>query len=135
MTDTCDKCGAEIRVGDFPFCDGVGGHGRSVSAVHQDSVEGGFWAENGFDRPTYFESRKAHRDALAARGLEIRAKWAGPNDRHMTRWDAPCAQTLANAKALLSRGKVTIEQAPDPREEFPITVTEMAETFKYRMEP
>lgn len=97
---------------------------------------GGFWAENGFERPTFFESKKAHEKALAARGMEIKAKWAGPHDKIMSNWAAGIdAQTLQNAAELLTRGKVTVEHAPDPREEFPITVTELDETFKYRMEP
>lgn len=132
---TCDRCFRALDQGE---------HGEGLCpyeprsrahAIQQDSVIGGFWAENGFDTPQYFESKQAHREALAARGMEIRAKWAGPNDQHCSRMDVPCAQTLENAKILLSRGKVTIEHAPDPREEFPITVTELSETFTYRMEP
>jgi hypothetical protein len=42
--------------------------------------------ENGFDQPTKFYSRSEHRAALAKRGLEIRAKWAGPHDKVMSRW-------------------------------------------------
>lgn len=132
---TCDRCFRSLEHGQ---------HGEGLCpyeprgrahAVQQDSVEGGFWAENGFDQPTYFESKQAHRDALAARGMEIRAKWAGPNDKHLSRMDAPCAQTLENARILLERGKVKKSESQiDPREEFPITVTNVEETFRYRAE-
>jgi len=118
---TCDRCYQDATVG----AHGVGvcpfEPRRSSGAVHQDSVEGGFYAENGFDKPTYFESKKAHRDALAARGLTIGAKWAGPNDKHLSRMDIPCQTTLENAKALLSRSKST-PFAPD-YEPVPIEVT------------
>lgn len=119
MPEYCDRCGVEMHVGDWPICP----HGRASSAVHQDSVEGGFWAENGFDHPVYFDSKKAHRDALAAKGLQIAAKWAGENDRHLTRMDIPCATTLANAKALLSRTKATRFATDEAYEPVPITVT------------
>ena len=105
VADRCDTCGHALRIGDFPFC-GPEGHARGKSAVHQDSVEGGFWAENGFKAPRFFESRKAHRDALAAEGKEIAAKWSGPGDQHLSRMDAPCATTLENARILLTRGTV-----------------------------
>ena len=88
-----------MRVGDYPFCP----HGAGVTAVIGDDVPGGFIAENGFDRPTRFDSHSAHEAALAANGYEIRAKWAGPNDHIMTRWDTVTAQTLANARELVTR--------------------------------
>jgi hypothetical protein len=84
---------------------------RSKAAyVVQDSIEGGQWFENGFEKPMKFYSHSEHRAALAARGREIVAKWAGPNDRHLKRWDVPSAKTLEDARILLSRGKVS---APD----------------------
>ena len=117
MPEYCDSCGAEISVGEFPFCP----HGRAVSAVHQDSVEGGFYAENGFEQPTYFDSKKAHRDALAARGLEIRAKYAGPGDKFLTRWDTV---DLEGAAVLVTRG-VQARAEKRLQQEFPITVTDI----------
>jgi hypothetical protein len=126
----CDRCGQWYGIGDSPWC--RDGHARSARAVHQDSVEGGFWAENGFDRPTYFESKKAHRDALAARGLEIRAKYAGDGyDKHLTNWAAGIsAHHLESARILLERG---VEARRSERErlaavsaEFPIEVRTMA---------
>jgi hypothetical protein len=130
VTDTCEKCGAVLVVGSYPFCP----HGTGVSAVEPDDVPGGFVVENGFDQPTRFYSRSAHRKALEARGMELRPKWAGPNDKHLKRMDVPCAQTLENAKILLTRGTRTRDQAPDPRTEFPITVTNLNETFRYKVE-
>lgn len=134
---TCDRC--------FKLStDGEHGEGlcpyepRSrAHAIVPDDVPGGFVVENGFDKPTRFYSRSEHQAALAARGLEIKAKWAGPGDKHLKRMDIPCAQTLENARILLSRG--TVKAVPDSEisheERIPITVTEMSETFRYRMEP
>ena len=121
--DPCPSCGQIVHVGDFPFCP----HGRSTMNIAGDDVPGGFVAENGFDMPQVFYSKKAHRDALAARGLTIAAKWAGPQDQHLKRWDTPCQKTLENAAVLLTRG---VEATQSRRAElaavtaeFPITVT------------
>lgn len=115
----CEGCGNPIEVGSWPYCP----HGRARTSVQQDTVEGGFWVENGFDRPTYFDSKKAHRDALAARGMEIRAKWAGPADKHLTRWDTV---DLDAARTLLERGaqarRERNHRLPVADPEFPITV-------------
>lgn len=124
MSDACEKCGHEFQIGDFPFCNGPGSHMRAVAAVHQDTVEGGFWAENGFKYPRYFESRKAHRDALAAEGKEIAAKWV-PGDKHLTRWDSV---DLEGAAALTMRGMQARAEKRAIEEEFTITVTDVTFT-------
>ena len=119
MTAVCDDCGKILSPGEWPWCP----HERGVGRYHQDAVPGGFIVENGFDEPTRFESHSEHRAALAARGLEIRAKWAGVHDKVMSRWDAPDATTLANAAILLTRGRKTADPAEEP---IPITVTQVA---------
>lgn len=111
----CQECGNTFDIGDWPFCP----HGKGAHAIQPDDVPGGFVAENGFEVPTRFYSRKAHQEALAARGLEIRAKWAGPTDRHLKRWDAPSAKTLADAKILLERGT---QARHERRERYAIAV-------------
>src|SRR5687767_13334829 len=120
---TCEKCGHELHVGDFPFCP----HPRGSQTVVGDDVPGGFWAENGFDQPRKFHSKSEHRAALAAEGLEIRAKWAGEHDRHLTRWDTV---DLDAAKALLERGPQAIREKRERWKDatIPITVTD-GETF------
>lgn len=122
---TCDRCGAQLRVGDFPFCP----HGATTRvAVIGDDVPGGFVVENGFDEPRKFYSKSEHIKALAAEGLEIRAKYAGPNDRHLSNWHT--AVDLEAAKALVSRGveafeakrrRFAVEVAPEDR--VPVTIT------------
>jgi hypothetical protein len=112
----CDECGVEIQIGDFPFCP----HGRSQLSVVPDDVPGGFIVENGFDQPTRFDSHSAHEQALAQRGLEIRAKNAGPDDRICPRWDAV---DLDGARALVSRGVEARRSKRDPP--LPISVREL----------
>lgn len=121
MDETCNACGAVVTVGEWPFCP----HGRGVQAVHSDDVPGGFWAENGFDSPRKFYSKSEHERALRAEGCEIRAKWAGEHDKHLTRWDIPDAYTLEAAKVLLSRnGRKSVPEA----EPVPVDQIQSADT-------
>lgn len=125
---TCDHCGRELQVGDFPFCP----HGPTGMAAHADEIPGGMWVENGFEHPVKVYSHSEHRRLLAERGLEIRAKWAGEHDKVMSNWAAGIdAQTLANAVALVSRGVTVLAEKPSrwPKATEPITVTD-GSTFK-----
>ena len=112
---TCDRCGHELQIADFPFCP----HGSTKLAVIQDEIPGGQWFENGFDTPQKFYSHSAHRAALKANGCQTAAKWAGPGDLHLKRWDVPSQKTLDDAKVLLSRGRTELPAAEEPR--HPIT--------------
>lgn len=38
----CDKCGHEIRIGEFPFCP----HGRGTALTIGDSIPGGIFIDN-----------------------------------------------------------------------------------------
>lgn len=119
----CEICGEFVEVGAWPFCP----HGRAASAVIPDDVPGGFWADNGFSEPRKFYSHSEHERALAAEGLEIRAKHAGEHDKIMSNWAAGVdAQTLANAAALVSRGVEARreKQSRWPNASIPITVTD-----------
>jgi hypothetical protein len=133
---SCQTCEwrAEILApsGTHPPCPVCGGPTERLwirsASVHGDDVPGGFWAENGFETPRQFYSRSEHIRALKEEGCEIRAKWAGPLDKHLTRWDAPSEYTLACAKALLERvGRVGRpdppehpEFGPPPKGDYPI---------------
>ncbi len=125
---TCDVCNRELEVGAWPFCPHEPAKGLKY---FEDAIPGGMVFENGFDTPQIFHSHSEHRAALAARGLEINAKWAGPNDKHLTRWDAPSAATLESAAILLSRKKSEPFAPAEAYEPIPITVT----TVTYAKEP
>lgn len=115
---TCDKCGFELHVGDYPFCP----HARGSQSVIGDEWPGGKTFENGFESPQTFYSRSEHEAALAARGLEIRAKWAGPADKHLTNWAAG-AVDLEGAEAFVKNHYKDRALSADEAMEFPITVT------------
>ena len=99
MTEICEKCGAAVQIGDYPFCP----HGRFRGAAHPDDVPGGFWAENGFSEPQKFYSKKAHLEALDANGNMLAPRYV-ENDKVLTNWAAAIdPKTLENVTALLSR--------------------------------
>ena len=127
-TDLCEKCGAWIHVGDYPFCP----HGTGSFTNIPDDVPGGFWVENGFDTPQKFYSHSEHEAALAARGCEIRAKWAGPHDKIMSNWAAGTVD-LDAAAALVQRGEQARAERRARAEEFPIEATD-GEAFWYDVE-
>lgn len=108
----CDECGETLEIGAWPWCP----HTRGVNTVVADDIPGGKIFENGFDEPTRFDSHSAHRRALAERGLEIRAKNAGPEDRQCPRWDSV---DLDGAAQLVRRGL----QARQQKREAPIPIT------------
>lgn len=133
-TMVCDTCGATLIVGDWPYCP----HGKGTQAVHGDDIPGGQWFENGFETPRKFYAKSEHEAALKAEGCEIRAKWAGPGDKHLRRWDVPSQWQLEAAKALLSRPRSRPTQTdddrefPDPRPEGEITRRDTGQTFVVR---
>lgn len=122
----CDQCNVELHVGDYPFCHGdPTAHTRSASTVIGDEIPGGMVVENGFPEPIRVYSHSEHRRLLAERGLEIRAKWAGPQDKHLKPWhtvDLEAAKTLLERGAQARQAKADLQRA---REEFPITVTDL----------
>lgn len=122
---TCPTCKRRLKVGDWPFCP----HGQTRLAVSGDDIPGGMVVENGFDHPIRVYSHSEHRRLLAERGLEIRAKWAGPADRHLSRWDAV---DLDAATALVSRAAVTPRARADRWHgaDVPITRRSTGETFQ-----
>lgn len=72
---TCDKCGVELAIGMYPFCKGTpDGHAPSVHAIRPDTIIGGFWAENAWREPRYFDSQKKYEKALDESGLMLKPK-------------------------------------------------------------
>lgn len=65
---TCDRCGVEYGVGDFPFC--KGGHGKYGISVIDDQLEGGARLfENFGHEPVWVESKSQWRREVAARNV------------------------------------------------------------------
>lgn len=89
MTDTCEKCGKEIQVGEFPFCP----HGFSSRpfAVIDDTITGGArFFENLGPEPVYIETKSQLRAELKARGLREHVRHVGEKgsdrSRNTSRW-------------------------------------------------
>lgn len=66
---TCDKCGAELVIGDFPFCP----HGRGANGVIPDDIPGGVLMEHGIcnsdGSPRRYYSKSEMAREAKARGL------------------------------------------------------------------
>lgn len=134
----CKSCDwlAEIiaRPHEHPPCPKCGGDTErrwegKASSVHGDDIPGGMLVENGFSEPIRVYSHSEHRRRLAAEGCEIRAKWAGPNDKYLTRWDSV---DLEGAAQLVQRGveaRIAKRKTHFPKATESITVT-IGETFR-----
>lgn len=91
----CDRCFKMLADGDHgigvcPF------EPRSGHRVKPDTILGGFWAENAWREPRYFESQKQYLKALDQSGLMLKEK----KPTHSRVMDP---YTLAAAQALVAR--------------------------------
>lgn len=116
---TCDHCGQELTVGEWPFCP----HGRAALAVQGDEIDVVI-ENNGTPAPIRFRSREALRKHMDAHNLTpmVRHKPLPGSDRspHTSDWSRGIdRQTLENVKVLLSRGSFSEELPP----QLPIEVT------------
>jgi hypothetical protein len=103
---TCDRCYQPLVTGEH----GVGCcplKPRRAAAVKPDTLVGGFWAQNAWREPRYFDSQKAYERALDADGMMLKPKRVA-GDRAID------PQTLANARELVSRSR-SIASAPETR--------------------
>jgi hypothetical protein len=62
----CEKCGAPLAVGDFPFCP----HGRGSFTITPDEWPGGKTFENLGHTPVKVRSRSELKREMKARGLQ-----------------------------------------------------------------
>lgn len=77
---TCETCGDEIRVGDWPFCRPGRGHVPFVAshlAIIDDSIPGGMVIENMSATPMTFYSKSDWRREMKARGLTNKVEHVG----------------------------------------------------------
>lgn len=109
---TCEKCGDELVVGSFPFCP----HGIAAATVVGDEMDQVI-ENNGTPHPIRFRSKAALKAHMDAHGLTPFVRHSpGPGtdkSAHTTDWSRGTdAQTLANAKALLSRDRISPDSLP-----------------------
>lgn len=64
---TCDKCGAPLQVGEWPWC--PHGFPSAGLAVIDDTVIGGRWCETIGHEPFFYTSKKQLQDEATRRGL------------------------------------------------------------------
>ena len=98
MTATCPTCGEVFGVGQWYQCPHEPYRGTAVP----DDVPGGFWIENAWTEPRKFYSQSAYKRALAADNTMLAPRWA-QGSKHLDRWVSMDAQTLENARVLVSR--------------------------------
>lgn len=88
MTATCERCGHELQVGEWPFCP----HGWPIQGltVIPDDIPGGVTVENLGPTPVTFYTRSAHRAYLQAHGLTQKVRHVGlpgtDKSPHTQRW-------------------------------------------------
>jgi hypothetical protein len=112
---TCEKCGAALAIGDFPFCP----HGRAALGVQPNDIPGGETLENVGPEPVTFYSRSEKRRYLKARGLVemVRHVPVPGTDRspHTTSWtgvNLEAGRVLAERQAQTKA--TTPEYRPNP---------------------
>lgn len=100
---TCDRCGAALQVGMYPFCKGTPeGHVGATFHAQADDVPGGFWVENAWREPRWFSSQSSYEQALDADGLMLKPHYV-PGSKHLSNWATTDPQTLENARILVER--------------------------------
>ena len=102
---TCERCGYELQVGDYPFCKGRwSDHGPMGQAIEtNESFIGGVTLENLGHDPVTVYSREEYKQAMLKANVEQHIKWV-PGDHYLQNWGAFIdPKTMANAKALLER--------------------------------
>jgi hypothetical protein len=101
----CDRCGAALTVGAWPFCP----HERGSFTNVPDDVPGGFVVENAWREPRTFYSQSEYIRALAADGMELNPHHV-PGGK-LANWATIDPQTLENARELVSRSSKATREA------------------------
>lgn len=105
MITVCEKCGAELQMGDFPFCP----HGRGTAVPFRDDIPGGLVCENYGPNPITFYSHTKRREYMKANGLQEKEKFCPMPGTDIDPAGIPNPkgfvdpQTLANGIALITR--------------------------------
>jgi hypothetical protein len=130
----CDRCGALIEIGDWPFCP----HGPARVTVISDSIPGGLVIENLGPEPVRVYSETERRRIMKERGLVDFVRHRPPpgtdKSAHTSNWSAVTQQMLDDAADLVSaERRVRPEDEPDAQlESFAMTVTERETGFRVR---
>ena len=109
----CDRCGDELRIGDYPFCP----HGRGSTSIEDATWPGGRVFENMGDQPVRCDSPADFARECRARNIEPFVRHL-PGDKHTVSWATTDPYTLENGRILAerqARTKATDREEPaDP---------------------
>ena len=87
---TCERCGKDLQIGEWPFCGGIHQHGFPSMSVQADEIPGGFVQEHFGPTPEVFYSKSAMARRAKELGLEpiVRHVGTAGGDKspHTTRW-------------------------------------------------
>jgi hypothetical protein len=106
---TCEKCGIEIPIGDWPFCP----HGAAIPAVHGDEID---YVDHNLGRePVRIRSKAQRRQLMAERGLVERVEHvATPGSDKSPHTRSWAVVDLEAATALVSRqGQIAVMETPE----------------------
>lgn len=129
--NTCPRCGTALEVGAYPFCKGdPADHAPGSTGIEDVTWPGGKVFENLGDQLVRCDSPADLKREMKKRNLEPFVRHQD-GDRHVARWSAMSAETLAGAAAMLERigkEKSTQTAVPDYITSMTVTVTEEAGT-------
>lgn len=94
---TCDRCGVELRIGDYPFCP----HGRGSTGIEDVTWPGGRVFEHLGHEPVRCDSPADLQKELDARGLEPFVRHVG--GPHTRSWATVDPYTLEQGRILAER--------------------------------
>lgn len=100
---TCERCGQELHVGEWPFCP----HGTSLGIAIESNERfiGGITIENMGHEPVTVYSREEFKEQMTRHGVEQRIKYV-PGDKHLQNWGNYIdPYTLEQARILVERGR------------------------------
>jgi len=91
MTDTCDRCGATLHLGEWPYCPhGFPARPGGVAMIDDQLTGGARFIENLGPQPVWVETKSQLRAELAARGLMPKVQHVSGRESdksaHTSRW-------------------------------------------------
>ena len=107
---TCERCGASLEIGSWPFCP----HGRSSLVTVPDDIPGGVTVENYGPEPITFYSHAERRRYMRRHGLRETERFAPlpGTDRDPQGIPNPAGYRDLSAAAILARNGRGLEARP-----------------------
>lgn len=116
---TCEKCGQELRVGDFPFCP----HGGTGRMIVRDEIPGGVTLENYGPQPITFYSHSERRRYMKEHGLTERETFAPLPGTDVDPQGIPNPKGYVDQQTLANATELMLRSAKVPENEIDIAVS------------